>query len=492
MHDLPLAAQVRVEPALADLPVAVLDVAQDPSRAGALPPGHGTATVIACTASARALGVLSGQTGHHARAVAPDLRFRGRSADLEARARDALFDAASGLAARVAPAPDGVFLDAAELSALHASEAALGAALAAAAQRVGLPVRVGIAGSLEVAAVVARSPGVTVVLPGEERRHLARLPLEALDLSDELRGDLRRFGVTRVSELAALPLDATGLRLGDEGAQAVRLARGEGSTVLLPQAPPVRIEEGVDLEWEVDTLEPLFFVLRRLLDALLARLVCRNLAFGGLQLAFALASGRREERTLPLAVPTRDVPSLFGLLRAALEKQPPPAAVRSLRIAALPRAPRTTQLGLFDPPGPAPERLALTLTRLAALAGEGNVGSPAAADGHRPHAVEVHAYAPPRTPREPPSVPRPLALHVLRPPRELVVAVGADGRPAAVHATGLRGRVRACGGPWRAEGAWWGEAFTHDGWDVALDDGGLYLLAHDPVADRWWLDGIWE
>lgn len=491
VRDLALSALLRVEPDLALAPLAVLDVAPDPSRGGALPPGYGAARVIACTAPARALGVSVGLTGHHARAVAPDLRLRGVSEELLQRTRAALLDAVATVGARLCPAPRGVWVDAGELSGMYETEAGLGAALTEAPRRVGLEVSVGVAGNLGVAAVASRGGGVTVIPAGDEARHLGRLPLEALGLSAELLVSLRRYGVTRVSELARMPVDDAGLRLGEEAARAVRLARGEDDRPFVARALPTRFEEGVEFEWEVLTNEPLLFVTRRLLEALVARLTCRGLGAGSLVLSLDLASRVCDERLIPLATATRDVPSLFSLVRAALEKQAPPDAVRAMRIAAVPHALRASQLGLFDPPGPPPERLALIVTRLAALVGPDRVGTAVAPDTYRPHAAAVAAFDPPRTARTPDAAGRPMALHVFRPPRPAEVGLK-GGRPADVRAGDVRGRVVACGGPWRVEGEWWAGGFAHEGYDVELEDGGLYLVARDPRTARWHLEGVYE
>lgn len=84
-----------------------------------------------------------------------------------------------------------------------------------------------------------------------------------------------------------------------------------------------------------------------------------------------------------------------------------------------------------------------------------------------------------------------MALHVYRPPRQAEVALG-DGGLLEVRAGGVRGRVVACSGPWRVAGEWWAEPYAHDGYDVELEDGGLYLVAYDPRAGRWRLDGAYE
>lgn len=488
-RDLPLASLLRVEPDLALTPLAVLDVAPDLARGGALPPGYGAARVLACTAPARALGVVVGQTGHHARAVAPDLRLRGLSPDVLGRAHAALLDAVATVGARLMPSAQGVWVDAGELAAMYETEAGLGAALTEAARRVGLEASVGVASNPGVARVAARRDGVTVIPTGEETRYLGPLPLDALPMPEALRATLRRYGVTRVAELAKIPVEDAGLRLGEEAAQAVRLARGEDDRPFVASAKPARFEEGVEFEWEVRLAEPLLFVLRPVLEALVARLACRGLGVGSLVLSLDLVSRVCDERLIPLATATRDVPSLFALVRAALEKQSPPDAVRALRVTARPLALRATQLGLFDPPGPPPERLALTVTRLAALVGAGRVGAPVAPDTHRPYAAAVGAFDPPRTPHAPRR--RAMALHVFRPPRRAEVETRA-GRPEHVQAGEVRGRVVTCGGPWRVQGDWWASAYEHEGYDVELDDGGLYLVAYDPVTASWHLDGIYE
>ncbi len=211
-------------------------------------------------------------------------------------------------------------------------------------------------------------------------------------------------------------------------------------------------------------------------------------------LALPLASGVIDERSLSVVAPTRDVATLLRVARTSLESQPTIDAVRGVRVTAIPRPVRPVQLGLFDPPGPAPERLALTLTKLTALVGSDRVGAPVAPDTHRPYAVAVATFDPPRSPREgaprTESVPL-MALHVYRPPRDAEVLVE-QGRIAQMRAGEVRGEVRACGGPWRVDGQWWGDPFDHEGWDVELDDGGIYLVGFDRAAGVWRLDGVYE
>jgi protein ImuB len=129
---------------------------------------------------------------------------------------------------------------------------------------------------------------------------------------------------------------------------------------------------------------------------------------------------------------------------------------------------------------------------LRALVGEGRVGAPRVPDTHRPHAFALdpfeHRLA---TPSEVRTGDLRMALHVFRPAREAEVRLD-RGEPAHVSALGVVGRVRASCGPFRVAGEWWGERFDHDGYDVELADGGLYLLGYDRARDTWRIEGVYE
>src|SRR5262245_15161088 len=100
---------------------------------------------------------------------------------------------------------------------------------------------------------------------GSER--LDRAGRSALDISSMGRA----FG-----ELAALPADDLAARLGQDGVMWQRLARGEDPQPLVPSVPEERFAQALDLEWPIDELEPLSFVLGRLMDPLSAHLERRD------------------------------------------------------------------------------------------------------------------------------------------------------------------------------------------------------------------------
>ena len=67
-------------------------------------------------------------------------------------------------------------------------------------------------------------------------------------------------------------------------------------------------------------------------------------------------------------------------------------AVIGVTINCEPVKPRLLQTGLFIPLAPEPEKLELTLARLAKLVGAENIGSPELLDTHRPDAFRVKRF----------------------------------------------------------------------------------------------------
>lgn len=482
--DLPVAAVCRTDPDLVDRPLALCE-------------GSGPhARVIAASRAARTRGVLPGRhTAAQARAVAADLIVRARDPAAERSATLALADVAASTVSRLEVAADGtVFLDAAGMRHLFPSEVGLATALVARAARVGLEARAGVGASMTVARLAAlhAADGVEVVPAGAERGFLAPLPLSCLEPDPALTATLERWGVGRLGDLARLPLAEVTTRLGPAGAALVRRARGEDERPLAPQALAGRVEEAASLEYPLDTLEPLLFVLRGLVERAVTRVGLEGIGCARLSLGLGLEDRSRDAREIALAAPTRDVRTLLTCLRVELEARPPRAAIVQVTLGAVPAVVRAAQLGLFTPPGPAPERLATTLARLAALCGPERVGAPAVVDSHRPGAAAVASFAPTEALTPPADGGCRLVVRALRPPRAVVVSCDRD-RPDFVQGERLGGRVVAAAGPWRIVAEWWGEApCARDYYDLELTDGGLYRCFRDMRSGEWFVDGVYD
>jgi len=479
--DLVVAAACRADPDLVGVPLALTDT----------PGAH--VPIVAASAAARERGVRPGlQSVAQARAIAADLVIRPRDGAAELSAMRALGDVAASVASRVELAAGGaVYLDTTGTAHLVESEAGLATALVARAARVGLAARAAVAASMTVARLAALR-GVEVVPAGTELGFLAPLPLACLDPDPMLTATLERWGVRRLGDLARLPIAEVATRLGPAGAALVRAARGEDERPLAPETVGGPLEEAIGLEYALDTMEPLLFVLRGLLDRLIARVGLDGIGVARLGITLGLEDRGRDERIVPLAAPTRDVKTLLGCLRVALEARPPRAAVARVALTAVPETVRAAQLGLFHPPGPSPERLATTLARLAALCGADRVGAPAIVDTHRPGAAAVADFAPVNGfPDGRPGGCR-LAVRALRPPRPVQVFCDRD-RPDFVRGDGLGGRVVGAAGPWRIVAEWWSEAAcARYYYDLELTDGGVYRCYRDRGSDGWFVDGVYD
>ena len=367
---------------------------------------------------------------------------------------------------------------------------ALGRALLVSGRDRGLALNAAIASTRVAALAAARGrAGLTVVTPGQEADALAPLPLDLLDLSDDRRALFHRWGLRTLGDLAALPAKGLSERLGPEGPRLRRLARGEDDTPLVPTRAPDVFESGLDLEWPIDGLEPLSFVLARVLEPLMASLVRRGRRAAAVTLDLALVDGRHHRRTLKPAAPSSEARTWRTLLLLDLEAHPPGEAVQAVLASAEPTAARTVQFSLLDPAQPSPERLAELLGRLHEWTAAGRGGAAVLLDTHRPGAFAMEAYAPGPPAAAPVAADGPrLALRAYRPPLAAHVALR-DGAPVFVAAGAVRGAVVDRAGPWRASGDWWDTPWSREEWDVALAGGGLFRIFNDRLREAWFVEG---
>jgi protein ImuB len=469
-----------------------------------------------------------------------------------------------------------VVLDLSGLTRLFGDARAMGEALLRIAADRGLRVRVAIAGTRTAARLLACAAGgpLTVVDPGTEAAALAPLPIDLLAVlaHDEpvspshprtlapshprdarrtiasshvaVLSTFRRWGLRTLGEVAALPADAVAARLGPEGVRWQRLARGEDPRPLLPVVPEERFEQAFDLEWPIEGLEPLSFVLGRLMEPLSAHLERRGRGAAVLHVRLHLVTRAVHERSLQLPAPMRDARTLRTLALLDLESHPPAAAIDRVVVAVDPTPARVLQFSLLTRPLPSPEQLSTLMARLTALMGEGRCGSPAAVDSWQPGAFAMKPFNPgsvaPGTvaPSDAPSHPRTLALRTSDPavalrrfrfpvPARVRVDQHAPARvttdrvamrpddpvPAKRSAFADRGglsggRVEMCAGPWRTSGNWWTDGphkagslrasvspwpvrvWDRDEWDVTLSDGATYRIFRDRRTDAWFIEGI--
>jgi protein ImuB len=488
-----LQAIARAEPGLRGGPMVILE---------------GTApllTVVALNEKACAAGAAWGMPQAEAALIA-GIKLRRRSPAQEAAAHAALMDAGLSVSPRIEETgADAVVLDLEGLTALLGSQKEIAQQLFRRVAELGLMAQVAVAPNVEAALLAARGfPGIKVIAAGEEAERLGVLPVSALAPSAEILETLERWDLRTCQALAALPTAALSERMGQEGVGLQELARGAHTRPLISAQSTPHFEEMLELENGVEDLEPLAFILGRLLDQLCGRLSARSLATNELRLMLELEpcaeeSFRRRdeiaarktqiyESTLRLPVPMRDAKMLLKLWRMRLEANPPKAPIIKVSMRAEPARARTAQSNLFLPLVPDPEKLEVTLARVAHVVGQGNVGSPEPLDTHRPDAFRLARFSPaseekqdsrggvaasPRAvlalteenARRAPA----MSLRVFRPPvRAMVQMTGAA--PGRMAFGGQRGEIVMASGPWRNSGDWWAEdGWEQDEWDVEVE-----------------------
>src|SRR4029434_1355479 len=138
-------------------------------------------------------------------------------------------------------------------------------------------------------------------------------------------------------DLARLPLAGVAERLGQEGVRLRKLAQGKTNRHLNLLRPPIGFEQSFELEHPVEELEPLSFILSRLLNQLCANLIEHALATNELKLRLVTEPGavaddstndtdspaeihdHLHERTITLPVPMRNPKTLLRLLLFDIE-----------------------------------------------------------------------------------------------------------------------------------------------------------------------------
>jgi len=382
--------------------------------------------------------------------------------------------------------------------------------------------------------------GITFISVGEELTCLGDLPVETLlsstsaptNASDEKRRSqeteeiletLRLWGVKTFRDFAALPSKGVSERLGQKGVQLQQLAAGKNDRHLnLIQTTPT-FETTIELEHAIAELEPLAFILARLLNQLCARLNEYALATNELRIHLKLEDGIYEHK-LTLPTPMRDHKVFLKLLLLNTETHPPQSPVLAVSVACEPVPPSLLQNGLFIPLAPEPEKLELTLARLAKLVGANNIGSPELIDTNRPDAFRMKRFALKEMSQRKgskvskiSSQPAPIptrkcisAFRVFRPPVRAVVET-AHGSPTKISASDktrkVAGKVVQLAGPWRTSGDWWGiDNWARDEWDVAVETRAsssngehvdaalqiLYRIYRELNSGAWFVEGVYD
>jgi len=420
-----------------------------------------------------------------------------------------------------------------------------------------------------------------LISEGREAERLGDLPVDVLleSFSSDAEQATRwvetfdRWGIRKLRALAALPEVPLIERLGQPGLRLQKLARGAASRDLRLMESRLIFAESVELEYPIVLLEPLAFLLNRMLEQVCARLSARALAAQELRLELELAAMQRDDgesststvpsevtrtftriftrtftrtfiRTLRLPTPMLDAKVFLKLLQLDLQAHPPGAPIVKIHLSAEPARPRALQSGLFQPIFPEPEKLELTLARIAGIVGEGRVGSVELLDSHREGAFAVRHFAPlgpasadslslnkvRRSAEQKQNMSIPMAenrgpcqmednaplendkpaenareqmstviaLRLFRPPLSTSVTLR-EAKPVRLRCLQreeVAGDIVWTAGPWRTSGDWSEQdGWSREEWDIAVTaETGLvlYRLVQDKFSGKWFLEGTYD
>ncbi len=458
-------------------------------------------TVFAANHAARSIGVLVGMTRLQA-ATFPGLVCLPRVVEHENAAQDTLHTIACSFSPRiecVQDHPATYALDVRGMNTLHGDVSQLANKLRRRVMASGYLVNVAIAQNYHTALCMAYGrTGISVVPPGFEASALGQLPLSVLNLEPSHEEIFHSWGIRTCAELAAISETDLIARIGQAGKRLHALARGESPHLMFPIEPSFEagLVERMNLDFPVEILESLLFLLSRMTDELLERVRAKARAISSLRVILHLDNGKQHERIVRPALPLQDTPTLLKLLQLDLEAHPPSAAILGLELHGQSAQPHRAQHGLFLPQAPEPGRLEVLLARLRKLLGEQHAGSPELLDDHRPNAFRVVPFGPPPPAKsEPRRLSVPTALRVYRPPQAIGVVL-TNGAPSRILWNGLKYLVREIAGPWRVSGQWWTEAgWCREEWDVrlAIDTAECVCrIAFDPRSRCWYVQGTYD
>jgi len=320
---------------------------------------------------------------------------------------------------------------------------------------------------------------------------------------------LHKWGIHTLGQLAALDKEQLGARLGPEAIRMWERANGQSDRLLKLVQPPEWFAESFEFENEIETAEPLLFMLRRFLEQLAVRLSGIYFVAKELTLRITFMNKQHYERCFKIPQPTNDVDLLFRMLQTHLENFKSEHPIIAVSLQAHPIKPNSQQFGLFETTLRNPNQLSETLARLTALLGVDRVGTPVLDETHRPDAFHMEPFCwqavESAVPSGKPSdalktAHTTIALRRFRPAASASVFLS-ENIPAHLRSTNVNGKVAKQRGPYLGSGNWWAEtAWARSEWDLQLENEVLLRCHQSPPSlrsgvagvEKWEVDGVYD
>ncbi len=467
----------------------------------------GALCIVALDDAAAALGLVEGMALAEARARYPLLEVAHKEPQADAALLAAVVEYCRRWTPLVATdAPDGIFLDITGCAHLFGGEVGLGKDLRTRLTRQGFQVRVAIASTPGAAWALSRF-GMEASLPAfSEHRALAKLPLAALHIEDEITAALARVGLKKIGDLYELPRAPLAARFGKALLERLDCALGLREEPLSPRlevapyiaerpfAEPIGREE--DVRSAVACLaEKLSVMLERRGEGA-RRLELSLFRADGVVFAVPAATSRATHDA-------RAIADLFSTRLDVLRDDLDPGFGYDLVRLSVLEADRieAAQADLAGPDGA--EELARLIDHLGARLGPSRIVRQEAFESHLPERAVLHGavggvgaaawkIAEPGTAPE-----RPMRL-LLKPEPVEVVAVVPDGPPARFRWRHVLHEIVRAEGPERIADEWWRTKEsrpTRDYYRIEDKEGRRFwlfregLFGRDHERPRWFMHG---
>lgn len=471
---------------------------------------HGALKIMASDERAMALGLVPAMTLADARARVPALRVLSADTMADERLIRRLALACEMFTPLVAlDPPGGLMLDVTGCAHLFGGEEGLCERVSRLFERIGIKLKMSLAGTPDTARALARFGDALIVPPGGERRAVYGLPVASLQAGNEITVSLSRAGLKTIGDLASRPLKVLAARFGKSMADKLGRILGEEDIRVTPlRAPPDYIAERQFAEplGEIDSILSVVSGLARETCGMLEQ---RGLGGRMFEAGFFRSDGVVRRLRIETASSARDPDSIVRLVKLKIETLADPLdpgfGFDLIRLSVLRVESFHQPQKSLDGQQEDESAVAVLVDRLVARQGADKVlrcvafnsHDPQLASGFAPVGSAVASMDWPEPEKAAPPA-RPLTL--FEPPQAIeAIAEVPDGAPMRFRWRRVLHEVRRAEGPERIAAEWWHEQNsrpTRDYYRVEDADGRRFWLFREGLYERkegdqrWFLHGL--
>lgn len=392
---------------------------------------------------------------------------------------------------------ENLCLDISGLEPLFGSEQSLARQVQREFTRMGLQVRLAVGNTLGAAWALAHfADGAAAVTQGCGA--IAKLPVAALRLPDDLLGILIELGIQRIGQLLKLPRSALASRFPPQLLLRLDQATGLTAEPIVSYRPPPEITAETSLEYPAEDRQVLDVILLKLVEKVSRSLWERQQGAIRLECRLQCEQGEPVAISIGLYRPSANPRHLLELAQMQLERLVLPGPISTVTLSVLLAA----QLGpsqqeLFELSQQEGRRqVALLVDRMSSRLSRNRVLRAVFQTDAQPEFAFRYEPLIGTTPRErkeahPKRLPRPLRVEREPIPLE-VLSVAPQGPPVQFAWHGLQ-RIAQAWGPERIQYAWWrGRYVQRDYYRVEATTGRRFWLFRRLQDGKWFLHGVFD